>query len=118
MIIAEVCLLTNDVRKLADFYKKLLEIDNNSDDDTHQFIISEGPTLTVYNDGTVKNNQNQNICLAFTVDDIENEYRKVQALGARIIEPPTKRPWGVVNMSFYDPENNVICFRQFRKEKV
>ena len=48
----------------------------------------------VYNDGTVKNNQNQNICLAFTVDDIENEYRKLQALGVRIIEPPTKRPLG------------------------
>lgn len=86
------CLLTNDVRKLADFYKKLLGVDNCSDDDLHQYIISEETTLTVYNDGTVKNNQNQNICLAFTVDDIENEYRKLQALGVRIIEPPTKRP--------------------------
>ncbi len=71
MIIGEVCLLTNNVRELADFYKQLLEIDNNSNDDTHQFIISEGTTLTVYNDGTEKNNQNQNICLAFTVEDIE-----------------------------------------------
>ena len=114
MIIGEVCLLTNDVRKLADFYKRLLEIDNNSDDDTHQFIITEGTTLTVYNDGTEKNNQNQNICLAFTVDDIEKEYRKVQVLGAVIIEPPTKRPWGAVNMSFYDPDNNVIYFRQLQ----
>ena len=47
MNIGEVCLLTNNVRKLADFYKKLLETDNNSDDDTHQFIISEGTNLTV-----------------------------------------------------------------------
>ena len=85
----------------------------DSDDDIHQYIISEGTTLTVYNYGTVKNNQNQNICLAFTVDDIENEYRKLQALGVRIIEPSTKRPWGAVNMSFYDPDNNVIYFRQF-----
>lgn len=116
MIIGEVCLLTNDVRKLADFYKKLLGVDNCRDDDLHQYIISEETTLTVYNDGTVKNNQNQNICLAFTVDDIENEYRKLQALGVRIIEPPTKRPWGAVNMSFYDPDNNVIYFRQLQEE--
>ena len=27
MIIGEVCLQTNNVRKMADFYKKLLEID-------------------------------------------------------------------------------------------
>ena len=113
MMIGEVFLLTNDVRKLADFYKKLLEIDNNSDDETHQYIISEGTTLTVYNDGTDKNTQNQNICLAFTIENIEKEYRKVQDFGARIIEPPTKRPWGAVNMSFYDPDNNVIYFRQF-----
>ena len=114
MMIGEVCLLTNDVRKLADFYKQLLGIDNNSNDDTHQFIISEGTTLTVYNDGSDKNNQNQNICLAFTVDDIEKAYAKVQALGAKIIEPPAKRPWGAVNMSFYDPDNNVIYFRQLQ----
>lgn len=114
MMIGEVCLLTNDVRKLADFYKQLLGIDNNSNDDTHQFIITEGTTLTVYNDGSDKNNQNQNICLAFTVDDIEKAYAKVQALGAKIIEPPAKRPWGAVNMSFYDPDNNVIYFRQLQ----
>ena len=115
--IDEVSLLTNDVRRLADFYKRLLEIDNNSDDDTHQFLISEGTTLTVYNDGTEKNNQNQNICLAFTVEDIEKEYGKVQALGARIIEPPTKRPWGAVNMSFCDPDNNVIYSGSFGRER-
>ncbi|MBR4823548.1 MAG: VOC family protein [Spirochaetaceae bacterium] len=62
----------------------------------------------------LKNNQNQNICLAFTVADIQKEYEKVLALGAKIIEPPAKRPWGAVNMSFYDPDNNVIYFRQLQ----
>ena len=56
---------------------------------------------------------NQNICLAFSVDDIDREYEKVVALGAEIIEPPTRRPWGTVNMSFYDPDNNMVFFRSF-----
>ena len=43
----------------------------------------EYKTVTCSNDGTEKNNQNQNICLAFTVDDIEKEYAKVQALGGQ-----------------------------------
>jgi hypothetical protein len=80
--IGEVCLLTNDVLRLAAFYKQLLGVENGSNDETHQFIISEGTTLTVCNDGTVKNNRNQNICLAFTVDDIDREYEKVRTLGA------------------------------------
>ena len=113
MKIGEVCLLTNDVPRLAAFYKQLLGVENGSNDETHQFILSEETALTIYNDGTEKNNRNQNICLAFTVDDVEKEYKKVLALGAGIIEPPAKRPWGAVNMSFYDPDNNIIYFRSF-----
>ena len=113
MKIDEVCLLTNDVKRLSGFYKNLLDTDNGSSDEIHQFILTEGTALTIYNDGTVKNNQNQNICLAFTVEDMQKAYEKVLALGARIIEPPTKRPWGAVNMSFYDPDNNMVFFRCF-----
>lgn len=113
MRIGEVCLLTNDVRRLAAFYKRLFGIDNGSDDETHQFIISEETQLTIYNDGTEKANDNRNICLAFTVDDVYAEYEKVRALGAEIIEAPTERPWGAVNISFFDPDNNVIFFRSF-----
>ena len=92
MRIGEVGLLTSDVKRLARFYKQLLETENGSDDETHQFIITDGTALSVYNDGTVKNNQNQNMCLAFTVDDIEKEYAKLKAMGAKIIEPPAKQP--------------------------
>lgn len=113
MIIGEVCLLTNDVPRLASFYKQLLGADNGSDDKVHQFIIAEETSLTIYNDGTVKNNQNQNICLVFTVDDIEKEYEKVRALGAEVTEPPTRKPWGAVSMSFRDPDNNMVYFRSF-----
>ncbi|MBD5468423.1 MAG: VOC family protein [Lachnospiraceae bacterium] len=112
MKIGEVSLLTNDVVRLANFYKQLLEIDNQSEDEVHQALINEETMLTVYNDGSIKNNANQNICLAFTVDDIEKEYRKVLNLGAEVIEGPTVRPWGAVNMSFYDPDRNIIYFRQ------
>lgn len=116
MKLGEVSLLTNDVLRLANFYKQLLEIDNDSDDEVHQFLITEGTTLTIYNDGSIKNNQNQNICLAFTVDDMEQAYQKVLALGAEVIEGPTKRPWGAINMSFYDPDRNMIFLRSFPKD--
>lgn len=73
--------------------------------------------LTIYNDGSIKNNNNQNMCIVFTVDDIEKEYQKVLALEVEIIEKPTKRPWGAVNMSFYDPDRNVIYLRSFLTDK-
>lgn len=113
MRIGEVCLNTNDVITLANFYKKLLGIDNGSNAEIHQTLICEETQLTIYNDGASKNNNNLNISLAFTVDDIEAEYKKLLTMGVEIIEKPTKRPWGTVNMSFYDPDRNVIYFRSF-----
>lgn len=115
MKIGEVCLLTNDVRRLADFYKRLFSIDNQSDDEVHQFLISDETTLTVYNDGNKKNNRNQNICLAFTVDDVDDEYERLMAMGVEIIDIPTTRPWGARNMSFMDPDGNMIYFRSMPK---
>lgn len=56
MKLGEVSLLTNDVIKLADFYKELLEIDNKSNDSVHQTIIREETMLTIYNDGSIKKN--------------------------------------------------------------
>lgn len=113
MRLGEVGLLTNDVVRLANFYKELLGVDNGSDDAGYQTIIAEETMLAIYNDGTEKNNNNQNICLAFTVEDMDAAYNKVLELGAKIIEGPTVRPWGATNMSFYDPDGNVIYLRKF-----
>lgn len=117
MKIGEVGLLTNDVVRLADFYKALLETDNHSSNTVHQTLLAEETMLTIYNDGTPKNNQNQNICLAFTVEDVQLAFQKVQALGAEILEEPKTRPWGATNMSFRDPDGNVIYLRSFPAEK-
>lgn len=117
MKLGEVGLLTNDVVRLADFYKLLLKAENGSNDSVHQTIIGEETMLTIYNDGTVKNNKNQNICLVFTVSDIESEYEKLVNLGVEIIEEPELRPWGAKNISLYDPDGNIIYLRSFNGYK-
>lgn len=115
MILGEVCLETNDVIKMADFYRKILNIYDECKDEVHQFIITEGTTLTVYNDGKLKNNQNQNISIAFTVDDVDKEYERLLKLGVLIIDAPKLQPWGAKNMHFCDPDGNHIYFRSIPK---
>lgn len=85
--------------------------ENGSNDCVHQTLIAEETMLTIYNDKSVKNNNNQNMCLGFTVVDVDEEYKKLLELGAEIIEEPTTRPWGARSMSFYDPDRNVIYLR-------
>ena len=116
MKVGEVSLCTNDVVRLADFYKALLNINNDSNDDVHQFIISEETTLTIYNDGSVKNNNNQNMCLSFTVDDVDEEYERLLAMGVEVIDRPETRPWGARNMHFRAPDGNQIYFRSILKD--
>lgn len=115
MRLGEVGLLTNDVIRLADFYKFLLEVQNESSDEVHQTIISEETMLTIYNDGTLKNNDNQNVCIAFTVEDVDKEYMRLLEIGAAIIDEPETRPWGARNMSFFDPDRNRIYLRSLPK---
>ena len=117
MKLGEVSILTRDVVRLSNFYKSLLETDNNSNDAVHQTIIAEETMLTIFNDGQEREHINQNMCLAFTVDDIDKEYHRVLALGAEIIEKPTARPWGAVNMSFADPDGNIVYLRSFPNNK-
>lgn len=115
MNLGEVCLETNDVIKMADFYRKILNIFGDCKDEVHQFIIEEGVTLSIYNNGQVKNNQNQNISLAFTVDDVDEEYERLLKLDVHIVDPPTEQPWGAKNMHFCDPDGNHIYFRSIPK---
>jgi len=121
MILGEICLHTNNVVKLSDFYRKILKItqENNSEknnNETHQFILTEGVTLSVWNNGELKDNNNKNISLAFTVNDVDEEYNRLLGIGIKIIEPPKKQPWGAKNMLFCDPDGNQIYFRSFPKE--
>jgi predicted enzyme related to lactoylglutathione lyase len=113
MIFAEVCLKTNNVRRLADFYKIILNTTSDCDDDVHQIIHTSGATLSIYNDGNVIENKNYNLALAFTVESVDDEYQRLGGMGVKILEPPTTRPWGARNMLFEDPDGNQIAFRCF-----
>jgi predicted enzyme related to lactoylglutathione lyase len=107
---------------LADFYRKILKItlDENSDEnknEKNQFIITDGTGLTIaHKEETI--NGNGNICLAFTVDNVDKEYERLLGLGVIIKAPPTTRPWGAKNMLFYDPDGNKLIFRTILNDNI
>lgn len=48
---------------------------------------------------------------------IDAEFERLKKLGVEIVDPPTIRPWGAKNMSFLDPDNNLVTFRCFLKQE-
>lgn len=110
-------MLTRDVVGLARFYRTLfgLEPGPGAEDPVHQFILSQETALTIYDDGVDRKENQRHICIAFTVEDVDKEYGRLQALGVEILAPPALRPWGAKNMMFADPQGNQIVFRSFPK---
>ena len=109
-----ICLLTKDVRRLSNFYQKILQTTSDCDDEIHQEIHTQGAFLAILKyDNTNSGNPNMN--LAFTVDDVDKEYLRLIKLGVEILDEPTTRPWGARNMCFCDPDGNNVVFRSFPK---
>ena len=115
MRIGEVCLLTGNVARLAAFYSDLLGLPRTAGDDVHRTLLAQETMLTVYNDGSVKEGGGQNACLAFTVEDVDAEYRRLRAAGVTIVSPPEDRPWGARNLCCLDPDGNRVYLRSLRK---
>lgn len=107
------CLITRDVIRLSNFYKMVLMTTSDCDDETHQEIVTSGASLAILRCEETLLTGNANMSMAFTVDDVDEEFVRLQNLGITIAEPPTIRPWGVKNMRFYDPDGNSIVFRSF-----
>ncbi len=116
MKIGEVCLLTGDTVRLADFYRRLLRTGGANDDPVHQVILGEETALTVYNDGSLRKQTGQSICLAFTVTDVDAEYERLRGMGVTVVERPATRPWGARNMSLLDPDGNLVYLRSFPEQ--
>lgn len=112
MIIGEVCLLTDDVVRLAGFYRQLLELEPAGEEDaTHQTLLARETMLTVLLDEAASRAMGQRMALAFTVADVDKAHERLLAMGAVILEPPTTRPWGACNLCLRDPDGNRVYLR-------
>lgn len=111
MHLGEICILTRDVPRLAKFYKALLQTDNGSEDAVHQTILAAEPMLTIMHED-IPAGAAQTMCIAFTVADMDAAYAHAQSIGAEVVAPPTKRPWGAVNLVLRDPDGNLVYLRK------
>lgn len=48
------------------------------------------------------------IILDFMVDDVDEEYERIEAMGVAWVMLPTTQPWGNRSMIFRDPEGNLV----------
>ena len=116
MVFSGICLMTNDVRKLSDFYRKILLAASDDDsDEIHQNIYTDGASLAILKNNKADKTENSNTVIIFTVDNIDKEYERLKKIGIEILDKPTIQPWGAKNMRFKDIDGNFVVFRTFLK---
>lgn len=115
-----ICLITEDVRKLAEFYQKVLQtkIDIN---DVHIEIAVEGGGITIYSKSAAEKDMGFNFSkyhgtgmskFSFYVENVDAEYERLKSLNMNIefVAVPTTYPWGARSMHFRDLDGNIVCF--------
>jgi catechol 2,3-dioxygenase-like lactoylglutathione lyase family enzyme len=53
---------------------------------------------------------NKSVVLQFRVDDVDQEYRRLQILVKVWVKSPTTQPWGTRSIYFRDPDGNLVDF--------
>ncbi len=112
-----VCLITSDVRRLSDFYQRVLEVVPEGDDVFVSFSVP-GTKLSIFSDqaldemipGLMDDSGSGNCFLEFEVEDVDREYEHLQELDVEVVKTPTTQPWGIRSVWFLDPDGNKVNF--------
>ncbi len=114
-----ICLITEDVPRLAAFYARILHSPAEGDD-VHCEVRTEGGGLAIYSKAVAERDMGfrfdrywgaGNLTIGFTVSDVDEECQALRALGVEFVAGPATYPWGASAVHFRDPDGNIVCFR-------
>ena len=112
-----ICLITQNVHALVDFYAAVLGVSAEGDD-THAELKTEGAQLTIYSvegmeslaPSSMKNAGYGGITIGFEVKDVDAEYERLKTIGVPFVKLPVTHPWGARSVWFRDPDGNIVDF--------
>jgi uncharacterized glyoxalase superfamily protein PhnB len=113
-----ICLITNNVKRLVDFYEPILAVRAKwSGRDYAEFPTGVG-VLAIFSQeaqqryipGSTEAAKNKSIVLQFKVADVDQQYRRLQNAVKTWVKPPTTQPWGTRSIYFRDPDGNLVDF--------
>jgi catechol 2,3-dioxygenase-like lactoylglutathione lyase family enzyme len=112
-----ICLITNNVPGLADFYTKVLGVKAEGDD-VHVDLNTEGAGISIFSvDGmesmaplSMQGAGYGSFTMAFEVKDVDAEYERLRVLGVEFVKLPAAHPWGSRSFWFRDPDGNIVDF--------
>ena len=103
---------------LREFYGQILGIaPADYGDDYCEFPTKTG-TLSIYSlsahgrlaPNSAQTASNRSVVLEFQVDDVDEEFKRVNSMGVGLVKLLTTQPWGNRSFYFRDPDGNLLNF--------
>jgi catechol 2,3-dioxygenase-like lactoylglutathione lyase family enzyme len=110
------CVITNNVNRLVEFYEAILQLKaKRASPDYAEFPTGVGVLAIFSADAQEKYiphsaeaGNNKSVILEFRVDDVDEEYRRLQSVVKTWVKPPSTQPWGTRSIYFRDPDGNLV----------
>ncbi|AEW98427.1 VOC family protein [Streptantibioticus cattleyicolor] len=111
-------IITDDVKRLVDFYAQVTGATPAWATDQFAEIVTASGTLAVahsdtialFGAGAAHAADNHSVIVEFRVADVDRCYDTVRSLGAEVVVEPTTQPWGNRSLLFRDPDGNLVNF--------
>ena len=119
-----ICLITRNVRSLADFYSRVLGVDAEGDD-THVELNTRGAKIAIFSvegmeslaPSSMKDAGYGGFTMGFEVQDVDAEYDRLKEMEIEFVILPTSHPWGARSFWFRDPDGNIVDFYTISSQK-
>lgn len=112
------CLITKNVKRLAEFYERILELKSNRSGEDYAEFRTDVGVLAIFSakaqgkyiPGSAEAAANRSVILEFRVADVDQQYQRLQGLVKTWVKSPTTQPWGTRSIYFRDPDGNLVDF--------
>lgn len=122
-------LFVNDMPEMIRFYRDILGFEiREAEDAVNVYLIKDGTLFMLYERKNFEKmtsrryeylkGLNGHFEIALYVDtfeEVDKEYERITALGARSVLEPTTEPWGQRTCYIADPEGNLIEIGSFNR---
>jgi predicted enzyme related to lactoylglutathione lyase len=118
MNLVSIRLITDDLDRLVTFYENVTGTTaarytpDFAEVTTPAGTVALGSTRTVglFGEGSARPADNHTAIIEFLVEDVDAEYKRLQAFGPEFVNEPTTMPWGNRSLLFRDPDGNLVNF--------
>ena len=120
MKLTHICIITENLPRLRDFYQKILQLQPEQFKNDYVEFSTGCAILSLFElkshdalaPKSMVSGSNRSIELEFQVEDADIEYARLNHLQEAIewVMPPTTLPWGNRSIYFRDPDGNLINF--------